>query len=412
MGAVTTDLARIDVFDPDLYAAGDPETNALPFERYAWLRSEAPCVRLPCAIPGHEPSAWVVSRFDDVSAILRDPERFVSGHGVTMRATHTTVAGDGGKPAMITMDGAAHSRNRRLINRGFTPAVIRSFETHFRAIAATVIDRAVALGSFDFVQEIASQLPMHAICDLLGVPEADRPQLARWTNFAASPTDPDYAIDGEDILTVLGHVWDYGLELAELRRKDPGTDVMSTIVDAADNESLTADELMGFVFTLAAAGNETTRNSASHALLGLFNHPEQMRWLRDRADRIPDAAIEEMLRWSTPVIYLRRTAATGFELHGQQISPGDPIAVFAASANFDPSEFADPQAFVLDRTPNRHVTFAVGPHVCLGAHVARLELRVLFEELLRRTDDLRLTGPVVYARDSYLRGVKRLGVQV
>lgn len=409
---MTLDLDRIDVFDPDLYAAGDPATNALPYDQYAWLRENAPCVRLPCDIPGHEPSAWVVSRFDDVSAVLRDSEHYVSGHGVTMRASHTTVAGDGGKPAMITMDGAAHSRNRRLVNRGFTPAVIRSFEAHFRTIAATVIDRAVALGSFDFVAEIASQLPMHAICDLLGVPDADRPQLARWTNAVSSPTDPEYGLDGEDIGDVLGHIWEYALELAELRRKDPGNDVMSTIVDAADNDALTADELMGFVFTLAAAGNETTRNSASHALLGLFNNPDQMEWLRARADRIPDTAIEEMLRWSTPVIYMRRTAATDIELLGCHIAAGDPIAVFAASANFDPDEFEDPWEYRLDRTPNRHVTFAVGPHVCLGAHVARLELRVLFEELLRRTDTLSFTGSVEYARDSYLRGVKRLGVQV
>jgi len=145
------------------------------------------------------------SYLTDVDAILRDPERFVSGHGVTMRASHTTVAGDGGKPAMITMDGAAHSRNRRLVNRGFTPAVIRSFEAHFRKIAVAVIERAVAKGEFDFVADIASQLPMHAICDLLGVPDADRAQLARWTNFAASPTDPDYVIEGEDVFSVLGH---------------------------------------------------------------------------------------------------------------------------------------------------------------------------------------------------------------
>jgi cholest-4-en-3-one 26-monooxygenase len=180
--------------------------------------------------------------------------------------------------------------------------------------------------------------------------------------------------------------------------------VMSTIVDAADNDSLTADELMGFVFTLAAAGNETTRNSASHALLGLFNNPDQMRWLRAHADRIPDTAIEEMLRWSTPVIYMRRTATADMELHGCHIAKGDPIAAFSASANFDPDEFTDPLAYRLDRAPNHHVTFAVGPHVC--------ELRVLYEELLRRTDEIRLAGSVEYARDSYLRGVKRLGVQV
>jgi cytochrome P450 len=187
---------------------------------------------------------------------------------------------------------------------------------------------------------------------------------------------------------------------------------MSVIVTAADNDKLSEDELMGFVFTLAAAGNETTRNSASHALLALLRRPEQLAWLRENAGRLPDSAVEELLRWSTPVVYLRRTAATDVDLCGQRIRAGEPVAGFVASANFDPDEFADPLELDLTRHPNRHLAFATGPHLCLGAHIARLELRVLFEELLTRTTHLELAGPVEYARDSYVRGVKRLGVRL
>jgi cholest-4-en-3-one 26-monooxygenase len=407
----TTDLPDVDVFDPDLYANGDPAQNGLAHPVYAGLRELAPCVLLPCAIPGHEPSAWVLTRYVDVAAMLHGPERFLSGRGVTRRATHTTVAEDGGKPAMITMDGEAHVRNRRLVNRGFRPAVVRSFETHFRGIAGDIVARAVELGTFDFVSEVASQFPLHAICDLLGVPDEHRPDLARWTNTLTTPTDPEYAPTAAEFADAMEHMWAYGLELADLRRRNPGTDVMSVIVAAADSDALSEDELMGFVFTLAAAGNETTRNSASHALLALLQRPDELAWLRQQGDQLPASAVDEFLRWSSPVIYLRRTAATDLEIHGQRIRAGDPVAGFAVSANFDPAEFPDPLAFDPTRQPNRHLALATGPHVCLGAHIARLELRVLFEELLARTTTLELVGPVEYARDGYVRGVKRLGVR-
>jgi cholest-4-en-3-one 26-monooxygenase len=404
-------MLEINLFDPDLYANGDPAENGLPNDLFARLRDESPCLRMPCEIPGHEKTAWVLSRYEDVATMLRDPGSFVSGNGVTMRARHTTVSEDGGKPAMITMDGEAHVRNRRLVNRGFTPAVVRSFEEHFRAIAGDIIGRALERGTFDFVAEVASQFPLHAICDLLGVPEADRSALARWTNTLTTPTDPEYAPTPEEFFAAMEHMWAYGLELAELRRRNPGTDVMSVIVAATDNETLSEDELMGFVFTLAAAGNETTRNSASHALLALLQRPEQLSWLRERAEQIPESAIEELLRWSTPVIYIRRTAANDLEIDGQSVAAGEPVTGFVVSANFDPVEFTEPLELDLTRKPNRHLSFATGPHLCMGAHIARLELRVLFEELLRRTTKLEATGPVEYARDSYVRGVKRLGVR-
>jgi cholest-4-en-3-one 26-monooxygenase len=313
---------------------------------------------------------------------------------------------------MITMDGDAHIRNRRLVNRGFTPAVVRTFESHFRSIATGIVDRALDLGTFDFVADVASQFPLHAICDLLGVPDTDRPALARWTNTLTTPTDPEYAPTAAEFTDAMEHMWAYGLELADLRRRTPGTDVMSVIVAAADDETLSEDELMGFVFTLAAAGNETTRNSASHALLALLQRPEHLAWLRQRADRVPDTAVEELLRWSSPVIYIRRTAGSDLEVCGQSVAKGEPVVGFVASANFDPGEFTAPLDVDLTRTPNRHLAFATGPHLCMGAHIARLEMRIMFEELLTRTTRLELAGRVEYARDSYVRGVKRLPIRV
>ena len=310
-----------------------------------------------------------------------------------MRATHTTVSEDGGKPAMITMDGAAHVRNRRLVNRGFTPAVVRSFETHFRTIAGDIVQHAVDLGSFDFVGEVASRFPLHAICDLLGVPDADRPALARWTNTLTTPTDPEYAPTPGEFFDAMEHMWAYGLELAELRRRTPGTDVMSVIVAAADNDALSEDELMGFVFTLAAAGNETTRNSASHALLALLQRPEQVAWLRENVERIPDSAIEELLRWSTPVIYIRRTAACDLAMAGQHIATGDPVAGFVASANFDASEFPQPLELDLFEAAQS------APHLCHrpppspGGPYSPPRARVLFEELLHAHVHHRTGGP-------------------
>jgi cholest-4-en-3-one 26-monooxygenase len=257
---------------------------------------------------------------------------------------------------------------------------------------------------------VASQLPLYAICDLLGVPDADRAQLLAWTNTLTVPTDPEYAPSLDEFTAAVNGIWQYGMRLANNRRRHPGPDVMSSIVAAVDDDRLSDDEVMGFTLTLAAAGNETTRNVISHGLLALLRHPEQLEWLRGRADAIPTTAVEEILRWSSPVIHSRRTVVRDVELHGVGLSQGDAVAVLYPAANFDPRRFPDPLCFDLQRHPNPHLAFASGPHVCLGAHVARLETRVLLEELLRRTDRIELDGPCEYVRDNALRGVKRLPV--
>lgn len=409
---MTTPTSPPNVLDADLYAACRPEDNGLPLESFAWLRDHDPVARLELDDPMFIERTWVVSRYEDAVRVLRDAATFTSARGTTVRKLHPTLPEEGGKPAMITMEGAEHHRNRRIVQRAFTPVVVRTFERHFRSLASGIVDRAVEKRDVDFVADVAAPLPLYAICDLIGVPAEDRSQLLAWTNTFTVPTDPEYAPSMEEVHGAIQSIWDYGLELAARRRAEPGTDLMSTIVAAVDSERLSDDELMGFMLTLTAAGNETTRNTVAHSLVALLQRPASLAWLRSRASDIPASAVEELLRWSSPVIHSRRTATRNVELRGRRIAAGEALVVLYPAANFDSRQFPEPFELDLERSPNAHLTFATGPHLCLGAHVARLEIKILFEELLRRTRSIEPTGNCEYARDSALRGVKRLPIRL
>ncbi len=401
-----------DVLNPDTYATGDPARNGLPLDQFAWLRENAPCYRQEISDPLLLPWTWVVTRYEDVVTTNRDHHGFPSRFGVTLREMEPTLPAHGGKAAMITMDGADHVRNRRIVARGFSPNVVRSFETRFRTMAVNILDAALAKGSIDFVHDVATELPLQAICNLMGVPPEDEQQVLEWANTFSVPTDPDYAPSMEDVFAAINGIWEYGAKLAEFRREHPGEDIMSKVAAAGEAEQLDQDEIMGMTLLMAGAGNETTRNALSHGLHALLRHPEQFALLREQRDTILDSAIEEILRWATPVIQFRRTVDHDMELHGQHLLAGDRMTFMYASANFDPNAFPDPESFDLTRTPNQHVAFGTGPHVCLGAAVARLEIKVMLEELLDRTKDIRQTGPIAYSRDSLLRGVKTLPVEM
>jgi cholest-4-en-3-one 26-monooxygenase len=403
---------EIDVLDPDLYGSGDPNRNGLPLDQLEYLRDHAPVFLQEMSDPMLVDRAWVISRYEDSVKVLKSTDVFNSLRGTSVRIINPTLAETGGKPAMVSMEGSEHSRNRRIVSRGFTPAVVRTFERHFRSLAADIVERALEQPEVDFVADVASTLPLYAICDLIGVPQEDRQQMLSWTNTFTVPTDPDYAASVDDVHAAIAGIWAYGVELAKRRRVEPTGDLMSTIVAAVDDEQLSEDELMGFMLTLTAAGNETTRNTLAHGLVALLQRPASMEWLRQRADNLPSSAVEEILRWSSPVIHSRRTASRQVEMHGETIRAGDAVVVLYPAANFDPRQFPNPLELDLSRTPNAHITFAVGPHVCLGAHVARLEVKILFEELLRRTKTIEWSGACEYARDSALRGVKRLPVRM
>lgn len=403
-------MTTFNVLDPDLYAAGDPAHNGLPWDQFERLRHEAPVFRQAIHDPLLVDWAWAITRYDDVVAAARDHHRLVSGRGVTLRHFEPTLEESGGKPSMITMDGDRHVRNRRIVSRGFSPNVIRQVETRFREICTTTLDKALAKGEIDFVEDVSVWLPLHAICDLMGVPDEDRADVLHWTNTFSVPTDPDFAPTMEESMAAVYAICDYGVRLAAQRRLEPREDAMSKVAAAAETEHLSEDEVMGMTLLLAGAGNETTRNALSHGMHALMRHPDQMALLRSNPEGLMDTAVEEILRWSSPLIEIRRTAIEDLEIQGTRIAAGDPVALFFSSANFDETVFPDPQRFDITRSPNPHVAFGTGPHVCLGAAVARLEIKVMMQELLARTATIEQTGEIEYARDSFLRGVKRLPV--
>ena len=404
-------VLNTNVLDPTLFEGGDPRCNGLPHETFDWLRRNSPCHFQEIDDPMLAGSAWVLSRHEDVLKQASNEKQFIASKGVSLRKFDVGVPEHGGKPTMLTLDGDDHLRNRRIVGRGFAPAVIKSFEEKFREIAVDVLDKAIAQGECDLVSQVAAELPLKAICELLGVPLEDQYDILHWVNVTTGFTDPDVATSMEEVMDSLQKIWAYGLRLAKLKQQDPAEDVFSRIAAANESEQLSDDETMGMMMLLAGAGNETTRNSITHGLHALLRYPDQMLLLRDNIDGRIVAAVEEIVRWSSPVIGAGRTAVEDVEMHGQTISAGDRIWLLIASANFDPEVFNSPKTFNIEREPNRHLSFNPGKHACLGAAVARLELKILFEELLARTSDIELLGDPAYTRDMFLRGIKSMPVR-
>lgn len=397
---------------PDLYGSGDPRTGGLPLDLYDVLRDNMPCYRQELDEEGFIDWTWVVSRYDDVVMVDTDAVRFRSTEGTSVRAFEPTLPKHGGKPSMLTLDGDEHYRNRLIVSRGFTPRSIKALEASLRTIAVEVVDNALQDETFDFVERVARQLPMRAICDLLGVPDADRQALVHWSDTIASPTDPVLTPSLEDMLFAVNAVCDYALTLADRRRSDPADDLMTKVVAARESDTLDDDELMGMMLLLAVAGNETTRNAISHGLNAFIQHPDQWQDLRERTDDVVDTAVEEILRIACPVVGFTRRVAVDVEIHGQHIEAGDPVTFLYASANHDPRKFDDPRRFDIRRAPNPQVSFGKGPHFCLGASLARLEIKLIFTELARRVGSVEPAGLIEYHRDAILRGVRRLPVKI
>ena len=410
MAEPTLDITTIDVLDPGLYGGGDPARNGLPHAIFDALRLHHPVHRQPLDDPALIDWTWVVSRHIDAEAVVTNPDLFISSEGVTLRTVEVTRPESGGKAAMITMDGDDHRRNRRVVSRGFTPRVLRSFEERYRSMVDGLLDRVLPLGEIDVVADIATSVPMAAICDLLGVPDADRPRLLEWSDTFSNANDPELSGGPEAVYAAMTSTWAYGLELADHKRTEPAEDLMSKVVAALDDGTLSEDELMGMTLLLIGAGNETTRNAISHGIHAMCRHPDQYRRLTD--DALLDSAVEEILRWSSPLISVRRMAAADTELGGQPIAAGDPVTVLVAAANFDPERFDQPERFDVGRAPNPHLALGKGVHHCLGAALARMELRILYEALVERVDGFELVGEPRYVRDNFLRGVKSLPVTI
>jgi cholest-4-en-3-one 26-monooxygenase len=398
--------------DPNLYRSGDPAAHGYPWDLYRQLRTEQPCVRVELGGPDFVDSTWILSRHADVVTVDRDSQLFTSRAGHTHRRVELTSEETEGMPSMITMDGPDHSRLRKLVSKTFTPRVIKAFEVEYRAIAEKLVARAVELGRFDLIDDVAVDLPAYAICKLLGVPAADRRRVVDLTNTLVV-RDEEFVGDGRTVEDAMQKLGDYALELAELRRREPGDDVVSALVPKIGTPELSRNEFVGMVFLLAAAGNETTRTNIGHSVHALLRNPDQLEFLRTATEGQWAVAVEELTRFATPVVAFRRIATEDVDFHGTTIPRGDSVTMLFASANFDETVFDEPERLDLCRSPNPQVSFgAGGRHFCLGAHLARLETKLVLQELLDRARNMTIDGPPVYARDSTIRGLLHLPMTV
>jgi cytochrome P450 len=427
------------VFDPATYTTG------VPFEALARLRRTRPVAWVdepPVLGWSGGPGFWLVLRHADVARVMSDPATFSSALGGTQtRDPATPQALRYVRRMMLNMDPPEHSRLRRLLTRSFTPRAIAQLETRIREHAAAIVTRVVgsrASGECDFATDVAAELPLLTLAEIMGVPSEDRMLLFDWSNRVIGYQDPDYAWSSKFDLAsgtrmaveALRHrppdsampdprtregmadLYVYAHLLAEEKRRQPGNDVMSILLGQIDDDGdqLSIEEFENMFWLFAVAGNETLRNGLPGACIGLLDHPEAQAALRaDPAGLVP--AVEELLRWWTPVMTFRRTATTACRVGEVDIQAGQKVVVSFTSANRDESVFSEPDRLDLRRTPNPHFAFGYGPHFCLGAHLARVQMRALLGEVLARMGRLEYAGEPAYLRSNFQRGVKRLPIR-
>jgi cholest-4-en-3-one 26-monooxygenase len=397
------DIETIDIQSNDIYVDGPP------FETFAWLRDNAPALRHPGMNDLDVEWFWALTRHADVVEVSRQFQTYSSERNGVLLMERDNME----ETRLLTdIDPPEHTRMRGLVNRGFTPRAIKLMSDNYIAVTEQLVAEAIEEGRVEFVTKVAAELPLIAIAQMMGIPVEDRSRVFDWSNRMIGQNDADYSGGLDDAAAAAIELYGYAQELADDRRAAPRDDIISILVAAEGNDALTEHEFNMFVLLLAVAGNETTRNAISHGVNALIEHPDQWELLRDNPSLV-DSAVEEILRWSTPVNVFRRTATCDVELHGETIREGDSVAMFYASANRDERVFADPDRFDITRDPNPHVTFGGGgPHFCLGANLARLEMRTLFGELARRCERIEPTGEVKRLRSYFINGIKTLPVNL
>jgi cholest-4-en-3-one 26-monooxygenase len=392
----------VDVFDPDIYVAG------VPHEAFRTLRSEAPVYFHP--EPGGK-GFWAVTKYADVVTCSRDPGTYSSWKGGTNIPDYPRENLDVIRMLMVNMDPPQHNKFRRLTSTGFTPRMIARMEEYIRRAAAKIVDDVAPLGACDFVTKVAAELPLVVIADIMGIPQEDRHKVFDWSNRLIGFDDPEFQNTLEDATKAAAEMWMYANSLAAGRKGKEDKDLVTVLINAKiDGEQLTEMEFDAFFLMLAVAGNETTRNLISGGMLALMENPAQRQRLLADPALIP-TAVEEMLRWVTPVIHFRRTATKDTVLRGQEIKEGDKVVLYYPSANRDEEVFPDPYVFDVGRTPNEHLAFGIGQHSCIGLNLARLEIRAMFEEILRRMPDIELDGKVRRLRSNFINGFKEIPVR-
>jgi len=393
--AHATNLADLDLTDDGLYRQG------FPHEVFTKLRREAPVHWHPVRedlSQAREKGFWVLSKFHDIQAANRDTELFsaIDGPALSYNPEMSGIM-------LVSMDGRDHNRQRKLISAGFTPRMVGRLEQQARRWAASIIDEALERGTCDFVQDVAYQLPMHMIADILGIPVEDRKWLFTLTTKFLQAGDPEHSISNEQQMAIRVEMFQYAQELGRRKRSEPQDDIwtiLSTVEIDADEGGRTAlseIELDFFFLLLTVAGSETTRSAISLGLLALLDHPDQLETLRTDPNAMRPA-VEEILRWSSPVSYFARRATRDTEIRGVPIAKDQRITLWYPSGNRDEEVFDEPFAFDIHRTPQQHLAFGGGgPHFCLGANLARREIAILFEELLARTRSIELLAPPRYS---------------
>ena len=368
---------------------------------------------------------WSVTRYTDIVNVLRDTETFSSETG-TANLEELDQEQMEIRRSMLETDGKRHRTLRKLMQPEFTPKAVAGYETFLRGLTATTLDAAFAKGSFDFVADVSADFPIRVLARMLDVPDDDTPKLIEWGNRMVGNTDPEHA----DVLAsspeseqfrnlpfrspAAQEVFDYGFTLAHERRGKDGKDLVSTLVNSTPIDGIPIDDrdFRNYFLLLVVAGNETTRHTISHTMNALMDNPEQLRRLQENPGLIP-WAVEEFLRYASPVYHFRRTATRDVELHDKKIAPGDKVVTWFASGNRDSRVFDNPYEFNVSRNPNEHMTFGRGgPHMCLGNALARLEIKVMFEDLVHRIDSMEHTGPVRRLRSNFVNGIKEFPVKV
>ncbi|WP_313901323.1 cytochrome P450 [Mycobacterium sp. SMC-8] len=405
-------LADIDLGSWDFWGLDDDYRDGA----FATLRREAPIsfhsayvVDTDSEVAGH----WALTRHEDVFFASRHPEIFSSALGITVGDQTPELAEYFG--SMIAMDDPRHTRLRNIVRSAFTPRVLALIEDSVRQRARSLVEDMVAAhpdGRGDIVAELAGPLPLQIICDMMGIPEKDHQKVFHWTNVILGFGDPDIATDFDEFVSVAMDIGAYATALADDRRDRPGDDLTTSLVRAElDGERLTSAEVASFFILLVVAGNETTRNAISHGVLALSRYPEQRdRWWSDYAGMAP-TAVEEIVRWASPVAYMRRTATRDVDMGNVKIAAGDKVSLWYGSANRDEAKFADPWLFDVGRNPNPHVGFGGGgAHFCLGANLARREITVAFEELHRMVPDIHAVAEPDRLHSAFIHGIKRLPV--
>jgi len=362
------------------------------------------------------PGYYALVRYADVVEASRHPQVFCSGKGATSIADLPTEFNEY-FGSMINIDDPRHARLRRIVSRAFSPRLVAKFEDDVRRAAATIVDDLLVTGPCDFVQHVAARLPLKIICDMVGIPGDRYEMVLANTNIILSGADPEFLSEDLDeaVIQLLGAgqaLADLVTSLAAARTEAPADDLVSALATAnIDGEQLTSAELASFFILLVVAGNETTRNALSHALMLLTQFPEQRALLLDDLEGRVGGAVEEIVRYASPVLFMRRTLTQDYTMNGQDYREGDKVVLFYYSANRDEAVFTDPERYDITRSPNPHVGFgAAGPHYCLGAHLARRELTVMLRELLARVPDI-TAGEPDRLLSSFINGIKRMPCQ-